>query len=58
MSLKKETRILYGTMLILQTILSIFLYFKTSDAGNAYVFEEESIGGNISFMLKKSSEKQ
>ena len=36
----------------------LFLYFKTSDAGNAYVFEEESIGGNISFMLKKSSEKQ
>lgn len=36
----------------------LFLYFKTSDAGNAYIFEEESIGGNISFMLKKSSEKQ
>lgn len=36
----------------------LFLYFKTSDAGNAYVFEEESIGGNISFILKKSSEKQ
>lgn len=29
MSLKKETRILYGTMLILQTVFSIFLYFKT-----------------------------
>lgn len=36
----------------------LFLYFKTSDAGNAYVLEEENIGGNISFMLKKSSEKQ
>lgn len=36
----------------------LFLYFKTSDAGNAYVLEEESIGGNISFTLKKSSEQQ
>ena len=36
----------------------LFLYFKTSDAGNAYSLLEENIGGNISFILKKSSEKQ
>ena len=36
----------------------LFLYFKTSDEGNAYVLKEENIGGNISFTLKKSSEKQ
>ena len=36
----------------------LFLYFKTSDAGNAYSLLEENIGGNISFTLKKSSEKQ
>ena len=43
---------------ILETGPRLFLYFKTSDAGNAYVLEEENIGGNISFMLKKSPEKQ
>ena len=36
----------------------LFLYFKTSDSGNAYYLLEENIGGNISLMLKKSSEKQ
>lgn len=36
----------------------LFLYFKTSNTGNAYFFMEESIEGNISFILKKSSEKK